>query len=132
MTMHLVRGLANTSTKKRKVTLTKRKQAELEHINFLRKKQGLDLLESMVAPKASKRKFTPMKPSDISKLPRVPRPGSDHSTIKSKGDGVGVAVKKDIPEYTGDKMIGIGQLHKSNAVPIFKKEDAEDLAKMRR
>ena len=34
--------------------------------------------------------------------------------------------------YTGSEMIGIGQLHKSNAIPIFKKSDAEDLAKMRR
>jgi len=46
--------------------------------------------------------------------------------------GVGVAPKAEIMEYTGDAMIGIGQMHKSNAVPIFKQEDAEDLAKMRR
>lgn len=34
--------------------------------------------------------------------------------------------------YTGDKMIGIGTLHKSNAVPIFTDEDAKDQASMRR
>lgn len=34
--------------------------------------------------------------------------------------------------YTGDKMLGIGTLHKSNAVPIFRKEDAKDQANMRR
>ncbi len=34
--------------------------------------------------------------------------------------------------YTGDKMLGIGTLHKSNAVPIFRKEDAQDQANMRR
>jgi hypothetical protein len=34
--------------------------------------------------------------------------------------------------YTGDKMLGIGTLHKSNAVPIFNAEDALDQAKMRR
>ena len=34
--------------------------------------------------------------------------------------------------YTGTAMIGIGTLHKSNAVPIFNTEDAEDQAKMRR
>lgn len=34
--------------------------------------------------------------------------------------------------YTGDKMLGIGTLHKSNAVPIFNSEDALDQAKMRR
>jgi hypothetical protein len=34
--------------------------------------------------------------------------------------------------YTGDKMIGIGTLHKSNAVPIFSSDDAKDQASMRR
>jgi hypothetical protein len=34
--------------------------------------------------------------------------------------------------YTGDKMIGIGTLHKSNAVPVFTAEEALDMAKMRR
>lgn len=34
--------------------------------------------------------------------------------------------------YTGTNMIGIGTLHKSNAVPIFREEDAKDMAKMRR
>lgn len=34
--------------------------------------------------------------------------------------------------YTGDKMKGIGTLHKSNAVPIFTEEEAKDQANMRR
>lgn len=34
--------------------------------------------------------------------------------------------------YTGDKMIGIGTLHKSNAVPIFSSDEAKDQATMRR
>lgn len=34
--------------------------------------------------------------------------------------------------YTGTAMLGIGTLHKSNAVPVFSKEDAEEQAKMRR
>lgn len=34
--------------------------------------------------------------------------------------------------YTGDKMLGIGTLHKSNAVPVFSVEEAHDMAKMRR
>jgi len=45
---------------------------------------------------------------------------------------VGSATKPSPKVYTGDKLIGIGTLHKSNAVPIFSKEDAEDQAKMRR
>jgi hypothetical protein len=45
---------------------------------------------------------------------------------------VGSATKKESPKYTGGNLLGIGTLHKSNAVPIFSKEDAEDQAKMRR
>ncbi len=39
-----------------------------------------------------------------------------------------------IPEkvYTGTEIIGIGQMHKSNAVPIRRKEDAKSIANMRR
>ena len=63
---------------------------------------------------------------------RILRPGSDTRSIPSIDHGVGVAVKRQQNTYTGDAMIGIGQLHKSNAVPVFKQEDAVDLAKMRR
>lgn len=52
--------------------------------------------------------------------------------IPSLGTGIGNAVAKAQPEYTGDAMIGIGQMHKSNAVPVFKADDAKDLASMRR
>jgi hypothetical protein len=34
--------------------------------------------------------------------------------------------------YTGTAMLGIGTLHKSNAVPIFSDEEAKDQATMRR
>ena len=34
--------------------------------------------------------------------------------------------------YTGTEIIGIGQMHKSNAVPIRRKQDAKDIASMRR
>ena len=59
---------------------------------------------------------------------------ADRSTahIKSLNSAVGVAVLKPIPEYTGSKMIGIGQLHKSNAIPVFRSEDIQDIARMRR
>lgn len=35
-------------------------------------------------------------------------------------------------QYTGTKMLGIGTMHKSNSVPVFSQEEAEDIAKMRR
>lgn len=60
------------------------------------------------------------------------RDGSSTSHISSVDTGYGLAPKKESPKYTGDEMIGIGQLHKSNAIPIFKQEDAIDISKMRR
>ena len=45
---------------------------------------------------------------------------------------LGAVSSKPRQQYTGDKMIGIGTLHKSNAVPIFSDEEAKDQAKMRR
>jgi hypothetical protein len=56
----------------------------------------------------------------------------NNAHIKSLNSGAGVAVLKPVPVYTGDKMIGIGQLHKSNAVPVFREEDIKDIARMRR
>lgn len=42
----------------------------------------------------------------------------------------GTAVKPNV--YTGDKLIGISVMHKSNLVPVFTEGEAKDLAKMRR
>ena len=52
--------------------------------------------------------------------------------IPSIDTGVGLAARPADKHYTGDAMIGIGVLHKSNSVPIFKQEDAEAISKMRR
>lgn len=35
-------------------------------------------------------------------------------------------------EYTGDKIIGIATLHKSNAVPVFSQDEAVEISRMRR
>jgi len=50
----------------------------------------------------------------------------------SKDTGYYNTFKKNVNKYTGDKVMGIGTLHKSNAVPIFTDEEAKDQARMRR
>ena len=46
---------------------------------------------------------------------------------------VGTSQKKEIHQYSGErKLLGIATMHKSNMVPVFDKEDAKDIAKMRR
>mgnify|MGYP003350797803 CR=1 FL=1 len=59
-----------------------------------------------------------------------PRRLTDH--IPSRDTGVSVAAKHENTQYTGDAMIGLGTLHKSNTVPVFSKQEAHDLAIMRR
>jgi hypothetical protein len=44
----------------------------------------------------------------------------------------GPCLKAPDKVYTGTMIKGIGTMHKSNAVPIFSNEEAEDIAKMRR
>lgn len=44
----------------------------------------------------------------------------------------GAVASKQTQQYTGDKIIGIGTMHKSNAVPIFSDEQAKDISAMRR
>ena len=40
--------------------------------------------------------------------------------------------KKEQKVYTGSEIIGIAQMHKSNAVPVRGKKAAEEISKMRR
>lgn len=52
--------------------------------------------------------------------------------LPSRNTGEVTAPLRETPKYTGTKMLGIGTLHKSNAVPVFSDEEAVDMAKMRR
>lgn len=58
--------------------------------------------------------------------------GRGTAHIPSKSSGIGTAVKSDVPVYTGDKMIGVSQMAKSNAVPVFNSDHIIDIARMRR
>jgi hypothetical protein len=61
------------------------------------------------------------------------RRDSDQPRIPSLDTGVKGAVNVRMPmQYTGDKIVGIGTMHKSNAVPIFTDQEAKDISSMRR
>jgi hypothetical protein len=52
---------------------------------------------------------------------------------KSLGSwNVGAVTSKSTQQYTGTAIVGISTLHKSNAVPVFSQQEAEEIAKMRR
>ena len=66
--------------------------------------------------------------------------GVDHVDLKAGitenaklTNGVaGNGTKKDANVYTGDYIIGIATMHKSNAVPVFSDEEAKAISTMRR
>jgi hypothetical protein len=129
MTMHLEGPWLSMSGKKRgKVKFRNAEEArrarELdESWKELLKRQGVEAEEK-------KRARALKAPALDYKLSAPPgRTTSTHIPSRDTGGNATLAAPK---VYTGSEMIGIGQLHKSNAIPIFKKSDAEDLAKMRR
>ena len=44
----------------------------------------------------------------------------------------GSTAKKNPMFYTGENMLGLATMHKSNTVPVFKAEEAVEIAQMRR
>jgi hypothetical protein len=67
------------------------------------------------------------------KLPKLqPPPGREMQYIPSRDSGVGIGAKRPSMKYTGTNIIGIATLHKSNAIPIFTKQEAKDISAMRR
>ena len=64
--------------------------------------------------------------------PQYP-PGREPQMIPSREDTTGVVAARPAEKvYTGTKIKGIGTMHKSNAVPIFSDDEAQDIAHMRR
>ena len=127
MTMHLMSPVFTTTGKKK--GKQRYRNADAAAKARQNSESWQELLEKYdIKPQARSKNKT----SYASSSNRVIRAGSDTKHIPSLDTGAGLAVKRDIPQYTGDAMIGIGVLHKSNSVPIFKQEDAEAISKMRR
>ena len=65
--------------------------------------------------------------------PKPLRRDADQPRVPSLDTGVKGAVNVRMPlQYTGDNIVGIGTMHKSNAVPIFSDQEAKDISSMRR
>jgi hypothetical protein len=129
MTMHL-EGPWLTTTGKRK---GKKKFASAEHARkareleeswkALQKKWGIEAEE-----RKRKRAMSAPTMSPVVNRPYV----RETPKIDSLPFTGGPCVLPQQKVYTGTKIKGIGTMHKSNAVPIFSDEEAQDIAKMRR
>lgn len=118
-----------TTTRNRKPRKPKFRTAEakqkyeqnLRNWEELKKRHGAD---SKKTPS-----FVPLKSYKLT--PPVGRESAKHYPSCGTA-GMGVATKSENKTYTGTNILGIGTLHKSNAVPIFNDTEAKDIAKMRR
>ncbi len=134
MTMHLDKRLSTISTKKRKskgVTFNAKVARDFIEHNKLMKKCGFK--EKSMAEYADYIQGN-SKPVAKRGLNKIPSYKSDHrDKYPSSGDLVGHMPAKPAMAYSGEaKLLGIATMHKSNMVPVFSREDAEDIAKMRR
>ena len=64
-------------------------------------------------------------------MPRTP-PGRETTRIPSQDTGWVTCVKSADKENTGNAVVGIAQMAKSNAVPVFDSDHIVEIARMRR
>lgn len=132
MSMHLHHPSLSLSGKKKGKTkfassAAKKRQQELSKSWQENMKQW----DSMSLRNSKKVKLSTHTPS-MQLSPKIPV-GRDTRHIPSVDTGIKGAVSSKPPQiYTGTKIIGIGTLHKSNAIPVFSDEEAKDIARMRR
>jgi len=81
--------------------------------------------------KARKKEYKPLQISQAEKDREAKRREFDEK-YPSMNTMRGNTAKKEPQQYTGTLIKGIAQMHKSNAVPIINKEQAVEVAKMRR
>lgn len=124
--MHLC-GPALTTTGKKK---GKKKFASAE---AARRSRELDASWQEIVNKYSDKKVVKEIKKTLKDVYKLDVPaGRSTSHIPSRDTGFVPCVKAPDKVYTGTAIKGIGTMHKSNAVPVFSDEQAQDIAKMRR
>ena len=148
MTMHLARGLSTISTKKRKKKALTQKDIERytiewrKHNKAMRRANNHSLQYNTVddyisyvrgeykAPIKSRGTYTP----DTSwrrNDPKIPSAMEEAIKAGTFNRGCSGGTKKETPKYTGDLIVGIATMHKSNAVPVMRGTDqAKEIARM--
>ena len=143
--MHLLPVYYSTTSTKKRKKKNKTKSliaAEKEHEKFL-KRMGVGSRSSAgIEQRSSKPWVTGSSPVESANKRSVGKSGhpphlgcGDQRFESSRSDQVFYdpsMAKKEEKVYTGTEIIGIAQMHKSNAVPIRNKKSAEEVAKMRR
>ena len=141
--MHLLPVYYTTTSTKRRRKSKKTKSllaAEREHEKFL-KKMGIRGDSSVGRASGLQPEGHGFDPLSLHQKQAVVAQSVEHLICNQRVEGSNPSdgttqwapcTKKPEKVYTGTEIIGIGQMHKSNAVPIRRKEDAKSLANMRR
>lgn len=134
MTMHLAHPALSTTGKRKgkqkfRSAAEARKARELDANWENIQRQWQDF--KPFSGHSSKSKTTVQNHSPVVSKPYIRDAGPRIPSLNG-GKDMAPAVKKDAPVYTGTKIIGIGTMHKSNAVPIFTDDDAKAISSMRR
>ena len=130
MSMHLHHpSLSLNGKKKGKVKFRNAEEAKKareldEQWNALQKKWGVEAED--------KKRKRAMSAETLSYSLPTPIGRTNTHHIKSLNSGAGVATLAPAKVYTGTKVKGIATMHKSNAVPVFSNEEAQDISRMRR
>ena len=121
--MSLVRGMTTTNTRKRRVKKSPRQiKAEQEHEAWL-KSMGVGKTKLPTNAKGER--------VGLNDIPDY----KTRQTAELSNNIAGHGTARDRHVYSGERvLLGVATMHKSNMVPIFadKKEDAKDIAEMRR
>lgn len=118
----------------KKFKLTKAKEKEWRedwnerNIRLKQQHQPKITFEEYVENRLGKKKVT----QSTCKIPEYknPRETTHHPSLDTMECHTG---KQESNKYNGArKLVGIGTMHKSNMVPIFSEDEAEDISNMRR
>ena len=129
MTMHLVGPWLTTTGKKK--SKRKFRTAEGAAQNRELNAEWKELLARHGVEQEQRRRKRALAAPVLQRPPLSYR-GSDQPRIPSLPFTGETCARPADKVYTGDKIKGIGTMHKSNAVPIFTDEQARDIARMRR
>jgi hypothetical protein len=141
MTMHIVKGVYTTSKKpkkKKKAEKVSFSAMELEWRKYnkdMRKSHCHNLqfatLKDYIEYRSSKsKKFTKEFKEYVPKK-TYERKQHKYASIPPTATDISFS-KPERPEYTGDYIVGIATMHKSNSVPVGRDDNPKDYSTMRR
>lgn len=130
MSMHLHHPALSLNGKKKGRVKFKSAEAKREHERL--EQEWQDLLKRQGAEQEAKRQRRAMSAEPLTYRLSVPAGRGNTNHIPSLNSGAGVATLAPAKVYSGNKILGIATMHKSNAVPVFSNEEAVEISKMRR